>query len=230
LRQQAVSSERVAVPTTASKRSAHGSPHTAYLSDGSGSGLVVRPVFKTAMETPSAAPVGSIPTRSRHLCMASLLSLLSLSTLLMGIPNVAAQDSARVRPRTVVPALPDTAARQYVSPFNALWRSLLIPGWGQARLNRKVAGGIFVAWEGVTLGMSLKTRSELRFLRRTASARANDKRQEHEDWLVLLAFNHLFAGLEAYVSAHLADFPGDLRFRIVPGGAGAAVSIPIRLP
>ena len=33
---------------------------------GGGSGLVVRPVFKTAMEAPTAAPVGSIPTRSRH--------------------------------------------------------------------------------------------------------------------------------------------------------------------
>ncbi len=33
---------------------------------GGGSGLVARPVFKTAMETPSVAPVGSIPTRSRH--------------------------------------------------------------------------------------------------------------------------------------------------------------------
>ena len=28
---------------------------------------MVRPVFKTAMEAPQAAPVGSIPTRSRHL-------------------------------------------------------------------------------------------------------------------------------------------------------------------
>jgi hypothetical protein len=106
---------------------------------------------------------------------------------------------------------------------------LLLPGWGQARLNRKLAGGMFVAWEGVTLGMSLKTRSELRYLRRTSSARAEDKRQEHEDWLVLLAFNHLFAGLEAYVSAHLADFPGDLRFQAVPGGVGAALSLPLRL-
>jgi hypothetical protein len=106
---------------------------------------------------------------------------------------------------------------------------MLIPGWGQARLNRKLAGGIFVAWEGVTLGMTLKTRSELDYLRRINSARANGKRQEHEDWWVLLAFNHLFAGLEAYVSAHLADFPGDLRFQAVPGGVGAAMSLPIRL-
>jgi hypothetical protein len=106
---------------------------------------------------------------------------------------------------------------------------LLIPGWGQARLNRKLAGGMFVAWEGVTLGMSLKTRRELRYLRRTNSARANDKRQEHEDWLVLLGFNHLFAGLEAYISAHLADFPGDLRFEALPGGVGVGLSIPVRL-
>jgi hypothetical protein len=77
--------------------------------------------------------------------------------------------------------------------------------------------------------MSLKTRRELSYLRRVGSGRGDSKRQEHEDWLVLLAFNHLFAGLEAYVSAHLADFPGDLRFQAVPGGLGAAVSLPIRL-
>ena len=77
--------------------------------------------------------------------------------------------------------------------------------------------------------MSLKTRRELGYLRRTGSGRADDKRQEHQDWLVLLGFNHLFAGLEAYVSAHLADFPGDLRIEAVPGGVGAAVSLPIRL-
>jgi hypothetical protein len=128
------------------------------------------------------------------------------------------------------PAAPaDTVQRQYISPLNAFWRSFLIPGWGQARLNRKLSGGIFVAWEGVTLGMSLKTLRELRYLRRNNSARGDSKRQEHEDWLVLLGFNHLFAGLEAYVSAHLADFPGDLRVEAVPGGVGASVSLPVRL-
>ena len=209
----------------------HFSALTSYLKDGSGSGLVVWPVFKTAMEAPSAAPVGSIPTRSRHLPAPELRSILLLLTLtLVATTGLAAQDSARAQVRQPVPAArQDTLTRQYISPFNALWRSLLLPGWGQARLNRKLAGGMFVAWEGVTLGMSLKTRRELRYLRRTNSARAEDKRQEHEDWLVLLAFNHLFAGLEAYISAHLADFPGDLRLEAAPGGAGAAVSIPIRL-
>src|SRR5215208_20416 len=177
------------------------------------------------MEAPPAAPVGSIPTRSRHprpivtwVAAALVLSLLSAPALRgQGVPPS----------RPAAPS--DTLARQYISPFNALWRSLLVPGWGQARLNRKLAGGMFVAWEGITLGMSLKTRRELRYLRRTNSGRAEDKRQEHEDWLVLLAFNHLFSGLEAYISAHLADFPGDLRVEALPGGVGASISVPLRV-
>ena len=185
---------------------------------------MVWPVFKTAMEAPSAAPVGSIPTRSRHPRFRTCLLVLLLVTL-SSFGDLQAQ--AARSPRT--PAVPPDSARQYISPLNAFWRSFLIPGWGQARLNRKLTGGIFVAWEGVTLGMSLKTRRELRYLRRVGSERGDAKRQEHEDWLVLLAFNHLLSGLEAYVSAHLADFPGDLRLQAVPGGAAAAVSLPIRL-
>ncbi|HWB43119.1 MAG TPA: hypothetical protein VG500_17775 [Gemmatimonadales bacterium] len=141
-----------------------------------------------------------------------------------------AQDTTATPAAEVPEAVaPDTAVFTPISPINAFWRSFLLPGWGQARLNRKLTGGMFIAWEGVTLGMSLKTRHELAFLRRTGSIRADDKRREHEDWIVLLAFNHLFAGLEAYVGAHLADFPGDLRIRAVPGGVGASVSVPLIL-
>jgi hypothetical protein len=178
------------------------------------------------MEAPSAAPVGSIPTRSRHPLVSAWRFLIPL--LIIGVSAVDLQGQAAPPPRRPI-AAPDTLARRYISPLNALWRSMLLPGWGQARLNRKLTGGIFIGWEAVTLGMTLKTRSELRYLRRVQSGRADDKRQEHEDWVVLLAFNHLFSGLEAYVSAHLADFPGDLRFQAVPGGVGASVSLPFRL-
>ncbi|HEX2217549.1 MAG TPA: hypothetical protein VHG35_02005 [Gemmatimonadales bacterium] len=143
--------------------------------------------------------------------------------------TTAVPGAAGAEPETAASAPPDTAVFRPISPLNALWRSFLLPGWGQARLNRKLTGGIFIAWEGVTLGMSLKTRHELAFLRRTGSARAEAKRREHEDWIVLLAFNHLFAGLEAYVGAHLADFPGDLRITAVPGGFGASMTVPLRL-
>ena len=172
-----------------------------------------------------------IPSRA-----ATLLVLLLAANAGAWSPRLQAQDTTAVPapvaaavPDSVPAAVPDSVGFTPVSPINAFWRSFLLPGWGQARLNRKLTGGIFVAWEGVTLGMSLKTRHELAYLRRTGSARGDNKRREHEDWIVLLAFNHLFAGLEAYVGAHLADFPGDLKIRALPGGVGASVSVPIRL-
>lgn len=149
--------------------------------------------------------------------------------------RLAAQDTAAVRPTTDSAGLaarpsPTQGLALRTSPMNAFWRSFLLPGWGQAKLNRKLTAGIFIGWEGTTLAMSLKTRHELAYLRRTNSARADDKRREHEDWLVLLAFNHLFSGLEAYVSGHLTDFPGDLHVEALPGGVGAGVSLPVRVP
>jgi hypothetical protein len=147
--------------------------------------------------------------------------------------RAAAQDStAAARDSAVVASRPATAADSLAlrtSPMAAFWRSFLLPGWGQARVGRKLTAGIFIAWEGTTLAMSLKTRHELAYLRRTGSARAEDKHREHEDWLVLLGFNHLFAGLEAYVSGHLTDFPPDLQVQAVPGGVGASLSIPFRV-
>jgi len=149
-------------------------------------------------------------------------------------PHLAAQDSAAVRSPAdgagLARSSPGQSLALRTSPMNAFWRSFLLPGWGQAKLGRKLTAGIFVGWEGTTLAMSLKTRHELAYLRRTNSARADDKRREHEDWLVLLAFNHLFSGLEAYVSGHLTDFPGDLHVEALPGGVGGGVSLPVRIP
>jgi hypothetical protein len=217
---------------------------------------VVWPVFKTATEAPSAAPVSSILTRSRHQpARATLLrdrlhltlrdgwtsagfALLVALGSMLSARGLSAQDSTAAPP----PAAPaDTSAAAVVvrrpvdslavrtSPMNAFWRSFLLPGWGQAKLGRKLTAGIFVVWEGTTLGMSIKTRRELAYLRRTNSGRAEDKRREHEDWLVLLAFNHVFAGLEAYVAGHLSDFPGDVRLQALPGGVGASVTVPFRI-
>jgi hypothetical protein len=125
---------------------------------------------------------------------------------------------------------PDTAVTgRRPRPLNYFLRSLLIPGWGQASLHRKLTGGIFVAVEGLALGMALKTTSELHFLERTDTSLVDDKRGERQDWIVVMVANHLFAGLEAYVSANLFDFPGDLRIRALPGGrTGIGLSLPIR--
>ncbi len=141
-----------------------------------------------------------------------------------------AQDQGRVTPDTVPAAQATPALRPPISPLGGLWRSLLLPGWGQARLGRKLTGALFVTWEGVTLGMTIKVSHELSHLENTGSSRAGAKRKERQDWLVLLAFNHLFSAIEAYVSSHLWDFPPDLRIQPLPDGVGAGVRVPFRVP
>src|SRR6266550_1531451 len=96
----------------------------------------------------------------------------------------------------------DTTHR--IRPIGAFLRSLLVPGWGQAATGRHVTGAVFATWEGVAAMMTLKD---------THSANLTAKRQEVQDWIVLWVFNHLFSGAEAFVSAHLQDFPKDLKIR-----------------
>jgi len=124
--------------------------------------------------------------------------------------------------RDTVPA--DTVHKS-VRPMGAFWRSFLIPGWGQAVTGRTTTGAVFVAWEGVTAMMTLKAQQEANYFKSIHSANYDLKKQEVQDWAVLWVFNHLFAGAEAYVSAHLRDFPPDLKVRAYPGGIG--VSFPI---
>jgi len=118
-----------------------------------------------------------------------------------------------------------TDTSHQVKPINAFWRSLLLPGWGQAVTGRHVTGAIFAAWEGVTIMMTVKARSEATYLQRVHAPNVSSKRQEVQDWAVLWVFNHLFSGAEAFVSAHLIDFPKDLKLQAVPGGIG--VSMPL---
>ncbi len=111
--------------------------------------------------------------------------------------------------------------------MSAFLRSLLLPGWGQAATGRPVAGAVFVTWEGVTAMMTLKAQSETHYLKESGSHNLDAKRQEVQDWLVLWIFNHLFAGAEAFVSAHLQDFPRELKVQAFPGGIGVNVPAPL---
>ncbi|HEU4697934.1 MAG TPA: hypothetical protein VFS40_02045 [Gemmatimonadales bacterium] len=152
-----------------------------------------------------------------------------------------APDSTRAAPDTARPAGPPAApaaaatpaaapGRGHPSPTGALVRSLLVPGWGQLYVHRPLTAGLFVGLEAVTLGFALKYNHELRQARQAGdSAAIQDKTNKREDWLVYMGVNHLLAGLEAYVSAHLADFPRDLELRAVPGGVAGRVALPLRL-
>ena len=159
--------------------------------------------------------------------MRATLIALMLALTLTG--PAGAQSAAGPRP-TTVRVVGDTVAHR-PAPMNYFFRSLLIPGWGQASLDRKLTGALFLGFEGVAISMALKASVELRFLNPTDSVTAASRRAERQDWIVLLAFNHLFSGLEAYVSAHLLDFPPDLHIRALPlsgrrSGFGITVGVP----
>ena len=112
-----------------------------------------------------------------------------------------------------------------VSPLSAALRSLLLPGWGQSVLGRRVTGAVFVVWEGLTLWMTVKSSHQLVYQKRIGAETIDGKRQEVQDWAVLLAFNHLLSAAEAFVSANLWDFPVDLELRALPQGVGAGLSV-----
>lgn len=166
---------------------------------------------------------------------------LGLALLPIGAP-LAAQDSVAIAPAVPVPA-PDTTKsapsaprpdslvrRPHVSPLGALWRSFLIPGWGQARLGRNVTAAVFVTTEGICLGMTLKAEQERKWLRAMNDPRGESKAKEAQDWLVLLVFNHLISGLEAFAAAHLANFPGDLGLEVAPSPSGLHAEVTLPLP
>src|SRR5256714_975575 len=152
-------------------------------------------------------------------------NVVALAAFLSIIPSfhLSAQDTTRTdTPQMILPA--DTI-RHGVRPMGAFLRSFVLPGWGQAVTDRPMTGAAFVAWEGVTVMTTLKAQQEANYFKAIHSANLRHKRQEVQDWLVLWIFNHLFSGAEAYVSAHLRDFPPDLKLRAFPGGIG--VTIPI---
>jgi hypothetical protein len=190
--------------------------------------------------------VGSIPARSRHaiLGLSMRMRLLALAAL-CGIlaPSAASAQLPRdtVRADTVradtaglgTPFGPiavisrDTVGGPPISPKSAFLRSLLVPGLGQAALDRGVAGGIFVSLEALSVLMALKTNRDLRvarrlegdsiFLRVTGTdtvriasplaGRVKARKQQLEDWVALIIFNHLFAAADAFVAAQLWDVP-----------------------
>lgn len=146
----------------------------------------------------------------------------------LATPSKDIDSAATTAPSYAVDSVP--VLRPPLTPMGAFFRSLLIPGWGQAKLGRKTAGAFFLAAEGLTLGMVLTTSSQLNYLEEINSGSVDSKQQQHEDWLVLLGLNHLLSAMEAYVSAHLWDFPGDLSIQAAPnGGVAGAVSVPVRL-
>jgi hypothetical protein len=75
--------------------------------------------------------------------------------------------------------------------------------------------------------MTVRAVQEKHYMEETGSVDPlASKRQQIQDWAVLWGFNHLFAAAEAFVSAHLLDFPKELKLRAVPRGIGVSFPLP----
>jgi hypothetical protein len=166
----------------------------------------------------------------RTLALAALSLLLAVSALRAQAPADTLRDSVRAavaEPAAGVRAVRDTVTGPPISPRSAFLRSLIVPGLGQAALDRGTAGGIFVSLEALSLLMTIKSKRDLRVARRLEAdsvffeidgndtvfvatpeaGRVRPRKQHVEDWVALLIFNHLFAAADAFVAAQLWDVP-----------------------
>ncbi len=181
--------------------------------------------------------------------------LLALAPALRAQRTDSAKVGVRSRPRadTVTFGGPTTAADSLarlgppIRPRTALLRSLLIPGWGQASLDRGTAGALFATLELGSIAMLVQSKKELSQARRLArdsifvidddgqparapnpyAARIAPRKQQVEDWTALLIFTHLLSAADAFVSAHLWD----VRVHVKPkASADRATTIDATIP
>ena len=168
-------------------------------------------------------------------CAAGVARAQIVDSARVGVPPAPPQDTA---PSALTGAIP----KPPVSPAKALFRSLVIPGWGQASLDRGTAGAIFATVEVVSLGMLSQAKAELRAAKRVASdsvvgpgglpvpnplqAVVGQRQAAVEDWTVLLIFNHLISAADAFVAAHLWNVPVEVHGS--PSKMRATVSAKIR--
>ena len=176
---------------------------------------------------------------------------LLLVTAIGGVANAQRVDSAGVAARIPkVDTVTRSAPQPPLSPRRAFVYSILAPGYAQSRLGRPTAGAIFVLTESIAIAMLRESAADLRqarlFRRDTLENIGNDtltgspvmyrnsyndelisiRRGHVEDWIAFLIANHLFAGADAYVAAHLWDLPSQIN--ISQTQSGTVVSARIR--
>jgi hypothetical protein len=172
--------------------------------------------------------------RSSRLTHAVRSGFVALAGLMLAVTVACAQDSTTAVPAaadTVQLETPDLTAGHKPSATGNMLKSLVVPGWGQLSLGRELTALVFIAGEAGTLTMVIKSQKDLNRARDAGDAELVDQyTRKREDWLVYMGINHVLSALEAYVSAKLWDFPGDLDLQVAPGGVGAGARIPIHIP
>jgi hypothetical protein len=153
------------------------------------------------------------------------------------VPQRPAVDTNRV-------ALADSGAVAPLTPRRAFLLSLLLPGYSQTILGRPTAAALFVLAEAASAVMIIQSSASLREARRLSRdtvfvgtdddgnpqfepgpmprSLVRSRQAQVEDWIAVLFANHVFAGADAYVAAHLWDVP------IKVGGTADSRSMTVR--
>jgi len=163
-----------------------------------------------------------------------------------------------------IAAAPETDTAR-VSPRTAFIRSLLVPGWGQFSVGSYKRGAVFIALQGTSAFMVVRTQVRVNEAKDlvaertvaavdslnqlietdTAAARrlsrpgafqaavdstpgvrrarglVESRRNQRQDWVTYLIVSTLASGVDAFVSAHLADFPAEIEPEARPDGSAA---------
>jgi hypothetical protein len=174
--------------------------------------------------------------------------------------------------RAPADSVPQADTTRGITPGKAFYRSLLIPGWGQASVGAYVRGGTFFALQSVSTYMMLKTMSRLgdareievrrlavaadslralmrdnpadsarladpvRFAAAVDSAQGvrrirnliESRKDQRQDWVTYVIVFTLASGVDAFVAAHLANFPASIDAQPrVGGGTDLQVRVPL---
>ena len=116
--------------------------------------------------------------------------------------------------RAGTPKAPDGAppdsARHLPSPLSVMFRSAVVPGWGQVTNHKWIKAAVVVAGEGFLISKALDEYNKEQDAANAGDALGRDRHynlKENYIWWAIAA--HLLQMADAYVDAHLANFDAD---------------------
>jgi hypothetical protein len=135
-------------------------------------------------------------------------------------------------------------AAEFEPPFSArgaFFRSLALPGWGQAYVGAPARGAVYFSLAAGSAWMTYLTRQQLndarveeQWLRDIGELEETEdsdfaiaRSQHFEDWAALTIFLMFLSGADAYVSAYLADFDEVVTVRPATGAGGVRMEAQI---
>lgn len=167
------------------------------------------------------------------------------------VPTIAPQPPASAAPASI-----NMRGKAPLSAKRAFLYSALLPGLGQSRLDRGSSGALFASVELAAMVMLRRSAADVREARRylvdtlperftvnvtgteirlvpagtVTGIYTNDlvraRRLHAEDWIAVIAFNHLFSGADAFVSAQLWDMP--VQLTATPSAQGPLFVVTVR--